>query len=134
MLQRVSLGFVFLLLAWPGSIHAQTPLAYKELEKMAVKLFEAYNKDDAKGVFADYFSALKGQDAGVLYKALFEPAKNTYGNYKSHTFVKEGSVKTEGIALLVLSAQMEKKKAKITVNFGQEEGKWKIQQVTFADE
>lgn len=134
MLLRVFTGLIALVLLTPVLARAQTPAEYKDLEKMVVKLFEAYNKDDAKGVFADYFSAFQGQNAEPLYKALFEPAKQKYGNYKSHTFVKEGSVKTDDIALLILSGQFAKSKAKVTINFGKENNKWKIQQVTFADE
>jgi hypothetical protein len=134
MLFRIFAGFIATTLVTPAIAHAQTPAEYKDLEEMATKLFEAYNKDDAKGVFADYFSALQGQNADVLYKALFEPAKQKYGTYKSHSFVKEGSVKTDDIALLILNGQFTKSKAKVNVNFGKENNKWKIQQVTFSDE
>lgn len=112
-------------------LHADTPKEYKDQEAMAEKLFKAYNKDDAKGVFNDYIEALKGS-ADQLYGVLFKPSKEKYGNYKSHTFVKDGSVATDDVVLLILNVEFEKeKKVKVAINFGKEGKDWKIQQVTF---
>lgn len=126
-----SLAALGIVLAAASLIGARdTPKEYKDMETMVVKLFEAYNKDDAKGVFADYFSALKNTDNEQLYNALFKPSKETCGKYKQHTFQKEGSVVTDDAAVLVLDTAFEKKKAMVSVNFGKEDGKMKIQQVT----
>jgi hypothetical protein len=113
------------------TVHAQPPKEFKEIDEIAVKLFKAYNKDDAKGVFDDYVEALKGL-GDQMWPALFKPSKDKYGNYKSHTFVKKNSQITEEIALYVIEVEFEKEK-KVPVGFNlQKEGKnWKIQQVTF---
>jgi hypothetical protein len=133
MLKRTTAIVLTLLAAGTSLCRADTPAEFKDLEKMVVKLFEAYNKDDAKGVFADYISTFKALDATTLYNSLFKTHKENFGNYKSHVFVKEGSVKQNELALLVLDATFEKKKGKISINFGKDEGKLKIQQVTFEE-
>jgi len=110
---------------------ADTPKEYKDQEAIMEKFFKAYNKDDAKGAFADYVDALKGM-AEQLYPFLIKPSKDKYGEYKSHTFVKEGSVATDDITLLILQVDFDKqKKVKVSINFGKEGKAWKIQQVTF---
>ena len=110
---------------------ADTPKEFKDQEAIAEKLFKAYNKDDAKGVFADYIDAFKNM-AEQLYPVLMKPNKDKYGNYKSHTFLKEGSSSSDGVALLMLQVDFEKeKKVKVGINFGKEGKDWKIQQVTF---
>ena len=114
------------------SVHADTPKEFKDQEAMVEKLFKAYNKDDAKGVFENYIGAFKGS-AEQLYPALFKPHKDKYGNYKSHTFVKEGSTTADENGLLILLVDFEKEKqVRVGINFGKEEKAWKIQQVTFA--
>ncbi len=114
------------------SLHADTPKEFKDQEAIVEKLFKAYNKDDAKGVFENYIDAFK--DSGPqLWDALYKANKDKYGNYKSHVFVKEGSVTSDGITLLRLDVDFEKeKKVHIAINFGQEGKAWKIQQVSFA--
>jgi ABC-type transporter MlaC component len=116
------------------SLHAaspDTPKEYKDAEEMVVKLFKAYNKDDAKGVFENYIDAFKGMP-DPLWNALFKPNKDKYGNYKKHTFVKEGSVATDDNILFVINVEFEKSKdIKVGVNLGKDGGKWKIQQVLF---
>lgn len=110
---------------------ADTPKEFKDQEAIMEKFFKAYNKDDAKGVFADYIDAFKGM-AEQLYPALIKPSKDKYGEYKSHTFVKDGSVATDEITLLILQVDFAKeKKVKVGINFGKEGKAWKIQQVTF---
>jgi len=110
---------------------ADTPKEFKDQEAIMEKFFKAYNKDDAKGAFADYVDALKGM-AEQLYPFLIKPSKDKYGEYKSHTFVKEGSVATDDITLLILQVDFDKqKKVKVSINFGKEGKAWKIQQVTF---
>jgi hypothetical protein len=112
-------------------LHADTPKEYKEQEALAEKLFKAYNKDDAKGVFNDYIDALKG-NADQIYNVLFKPNKEKYGNYKSHAFIKDGSVATDEVVLLMLHVEFDKaKKVKVAFNFSKEGKNWKIQQVTF---
>ena len=65
----------------------------------------------------------------MLYKA----NKEKYGKYKSHTFVKEGSVTSDGNTIFRMDVEFEKdKKVHVAVNLGQEGKAWKIQQVTFA--
>lgn len=64
-----------------------TPKEYKDQEAIAEKLFKAYNKDDAKGFFADYIDTLKNL-ADQIYPQLIKPNKEKYGNYKSHKFLK----------------------------------------------
>ena len=110
---------------------ADTPKEYKDQEAIMEKFFKAYNKDDAKGAFADYVDAFKTM-AEQLYPFLIKPSKDKYGEYKSHTFVKEGSVATDDITLLILQVDFDKqKKVKVSINFGKEGKAWKIQQVTF---
>jgi len=130
MLARSLAACWIVLLAGSLATAQETPKEYKDLEKMVVKLFEAYNQDDAKGVFADYISALKGLDSAQLYNALFKPHKETCGKYKKHTFRKDGSSHSDDVVLMVLDVEFDKKKAKVSVNFGKEDGKMKIQQVT----
>ena len=79
---------------------------------------------------SDYTATFKSLDSKQLFNSLFKPHKESCGNYKKHSFQKEGSVLTDDIALMVLDAEFDKKKAKVSVNFGKEEGKWKVQQVT----
>jgi hypothetical protein len=115
------------------SLQAETPKEYKDQEEVVVKMFKAYNNDDAKGVFEDYVQALKSAGAEALWNALYAPNKKKYGKYVKHTFVKEGSATTDGITLLRMDVEFENdKKVHVVINFGQEEKKWKIQQVTFA--
>jgi hypothetical protein len=122
-------------LAFAAGSRDQTPDEYKPLEKMTVKLFEAYNKDDAKGVLADYVSAFKSLDADQLYKSLFKDRyKTKLGNFKSLTFQKEGSVYTDEVVLARFDGVFANKKAQIIVNFTKEDGKFKFQQVTIMDE
>jgi hypothetical protein len=112
--------------------YADTPKEYKDQEAIVEKLFKAYNRDDAKGVFENYIEAFKSSGP-QLWDALYKANKEKYGNYKSHTFVKEGSVTSDGITLLRLDVEFEKdKKVHVAINFGQEGKVWKIQQVTFA--
>jgi hypothetical protein len=124
----------FCLMAAACVAQADTPPEFKEAEKLVVKLFDAYNKDDAKGVFTDYIAALKNSDPQTLFDALYKNTKQSVGKYKKHTFKKDGSVHADDLILLVLDAEFEKKKAKVSVNLGKEEGKWKIQQVTIEPE
>lgn len=108
-----------------------TPKEFKDQEAMVVKLFKAYNKDDAKGVFEDYVEVFKNMP-DALWGALYKMHKDKYGNYKSHTFVKEGSSTAEENGILMIQVEFEKAKAvKVGINFGMENKKWKIQQVTF---
>ena len=110
---------------------ADTPKEFKDQEAIMEKFFKAYNKADAKGCFEDYIEAFKGM-AEQLYPALIKPNKDKYGDYKSHTFVKEGSVTDNDITLLVLHVDFDKeKKIKVGINFGKEGKAWKIQQVSF---
>ena len=114
-----------------SSVYADTPKEFKDAEAMMEKFFKAYNKDDAKGCFEDYVSAFKGMH-DQLYPALIKPHKEKYGNYKSHSFIKDGSVATDDIVLLKLQVEFEKdKKVVVVVNLGKEEKAWKIQQVMF---
>ncbi|MFT3883103.1 MAG: hypothetical protein QM703_26060 [Gemmatales bacterium] len=110
---------------------ADTPKEFKDQEAIMEKFFKAYNKGDAKGCFENYIDAFKGM-AEQLYPALVKPHKDKYGDYKSHTFVKEGSVTADDITLLILQVDFDKeKKVKVGINFGKEGKTWKIQQVTF---
>jgi hypothetical protein len=126
-----SLTAASLLLLTCAATVADTPAEYKQFERMAVNLFQAYNRDDATGVFVDYVTTFKKLDNKQLFDALFKPHKEKCGNYKKHTFQKQGSVQTDDLVLMVLDTEFVKKKAKVSVNFGKEGGKWKIQQVTF---
>lgn len=113
------------------SVQADTPKEFKDQEAIAEKFFKAYNKDDAKGVFEDYIADFK-KLAEQIYPALIKPNKEKYGNYKSHTFVKEASSTSDDNGLLMLLVDFEKeKKVKVGFNFGKEGKDWKIQQVTF---
>lgn len=114
-----------------STVLADTPKEFKDQEAIVEKMFKAFNKDDAKGVFADYVDAFKNM-AEQLYPVLMKPHKDKYGNYKSHTFLKEGSTITEEVGLLMIQVEFEKeKKVKVGINFGKEGKNWKIQQVTF---
>jgi len=111
---------------------ADTPKEFKDQEAIMEKFFKAYNKGDAKGCFEDYVDTFKGM-ADQLYPVLIKPSKDKYGEYKSHKFVKEGSVNADDITLLILQVDFDKeKKVKIAINFGKEGKNWKVQQVTFA--
>ena len=116
------------------ALHASTPdtpKEFKDAEEMVVKLFKAYNKDDAKGVFENYIDAFKNMP-DALWNAQFKPNKDKFGNYKSHTFVKDGSVATEDNILLVINVEFEKgKDIKVGVNLSKDGKAWKIQQVLF---
>jgi hypothetical protein len=126
----LALGTV-LLTGMFNSALAQTPKEFKDQEAIMDKFFKAYNKDDAKGAFEDYVSTFKGMGE-QLWPVLIKPSKDKYGNYKSHTFTKEGSVATDEITLLILHVDFEKeKKVKVGINFGKEGKDWKIQQITF---
>jgi hypothetical protein len=110
---------------------ADTPKEFKDQEAIMEKFFKAYNKADAKGCFEDYVDVFKGM-AEQLYPALIKPHKDKYGDYKSHTFLKEGSTATDEITLLMLQVDFDKeKKVKVGINFGKEGKAWKIQQITF---
>ena len=105
---------------------ADTPKEFKDQEAIMEKFFKAYNKGDAKGCFEDYVDTFKGM-AEQLYPALIKPHKDKYGEYKSHTFVKEGSVNADEITLLILQVDFDKeKKVKVGINFGKEGKNWKI--------
>jgi len=114
-----------------NTVLADTPKEFKDQEALMEKFFKAYNKGDAKGCFEDYIDSFKGM-AEQLYSVLVKPNKDKYGDYKSHTFVKEGSVAADDITLMILHVDFDKgKKVKVSVNFGKEGKSWKIQQVTF---
>lgn len=115
-----------------ATAQADTPKEYKDHEAMVEKLFKAYNKDDAKGVFENYTDSFKGM-ADQLYALLMKPNREKYGNYKSHKFLKDGSSTSEDNVLLKIEVEFEKeKKVVVGVNFGKEGKDWKIQQVVFA--
>lgn len=118
---------VVLLIAGSPAGADDTPAEFKPLEKMAVKLLEAYNKDDAKGAFADFIPEIQNGDTTQFFNLLFKPHKETCGKYKKHTFRKDGSVHTGEVALMILDAEFEKKKAKVMMNFFKQDGKWRIQ-------
>jgi hypothetical protein len=124
-----SLTALFLALAACSLATADTPAEFKDSEKVVVKLFEAYNKGDVKGMFHDYIDVLK-QNAQSMYDISFKPHQAKLGKYKKHTFIKDGSVAAGDVTLLVLDAEFEKGKAKVSVNLMKEDGKLKIQQVT----
>ena len=124
MLARLLTPAVLLLLASPAS--ADTPKEYKELEAMAVKALEAYNKDDVKGAFADYVEGTVS-DAKFYFDRLFKAPKASLGKYKKHTFDKSLSIYAGTAAALSLNGEFEKGKGRIGVNFLQVDGKWKIQ-------
>lgn len=136
MMRSISLLFVvpILLSGWLTPVCADTPKEFKDHEAVAEKLFKAYNKDDAKGVFENYIDTFKNM-ADQLYSALYKANKDKYGNYKSHKFLKDGSSADESNVLLMLEVEFEKeKKVKVGINFGKEEKGWKIQQVRFGVE
>ena len=115
-----------LLLFASSSASADTPKEFKELEAMAVKALEAYNKDDMKGIFADFVEGTVG-DVNFYYDRLFKPHKATLGKYKKHTFDKSLSIFAGTAASLSLDAEFEKGKARIGANFLKVDGKWKVQ-------
>jgi len=127
----LAVGTLFCITLFTAAALADTPKEFKDQEAIMEKFFKAYNKDDAKGAFADYVDTFKGM-AEQLYPVLIKPNKDKYGEYKSHTFVKDGSVATDDITLLILQVDFDKeKKVKVGINFGKEGKAWKIQQVTF---
>lgn len=114
-----------------GTAMADTPKEFKDQEALVAKFFKAYNKSDAKGCFEDYIDAFKNMGE-QLFPALIKPNRDKYGEYKSHTFLKEGSVADTEITLLMLQVDFDKeKKVKVGINFGKEGKAWKIQQITF---
>ena len=89
-----------LALLFAATALADTPKEFKDQEAIMEKFFKAYNKGDAKGCFEDYIESFKGM-AEQLYPVLIKPNKDKYGEYKSHTFVKDGSVATDDITVAI---------------------------------
>lgn len=127
----LAVGTLLCVAVFASPAAADTPKEFKDQEAIMEKFFKAYNKGDAKGCFEDYIDAFKGM-AEQLYPALVKPNKEKYGDYKSHTFVKNGSYTADEITLLILQVDFDKeKKVKVGINLGKEGKTWKIQQITF---
>lgn len=127
----LAIGSLLCLTAFTSTALADTPKEFKDQEALVEKYFKAYNKGDAQGCFADYIEQFQ-KLADQLYPALVKPQKDKYGDYKSHTFVKAGSVTDGELTILLLDVDFEKeKKVRVGVNFGKEKNVWKIQQVKF---
>jgi hypothetical protein len=109
--------------------HGDTPREYQELEAMLIKSLEAYNKDDIKGIFANFVDAVTQFDTTPYYDTLFKPHKATCGKFRKLTFQKVGSAHVGDFATMTFEAEFEKKKARVSANFFKENGKMKIQAI-----
>ena len=136
MLFRIFAGFIATTLVTPAIAHAQTPAEYKDLEEMATKLFEAYNKDDVKAFFTDWAKAAEAITTPQVYEALYKNgAKKMVGDYvaKSIKFRKEGSVLSGDILVVYFeTAFSNEKDGLVTVNFVKEGDAYKFLQVRMA--
>lgn len=128
----LAVGTLLCTAVFTTSALADTPKEFKDQEAIMEKFFKAYNKGDAKGCINDYVDTFKGMPEAI-YNALIKPNRDKYGEYKSHTFVKEGSSAADGNTLMYLLVDFDKeKKVKVGVNMGLEGKAWKIQQIKFA--
>jgi len=103
--------------------------ALASLEPMIDKALEGYNKKDSKAFFADYAKKMASIATDQVFNTMYmDDYMKNLGKYKSKTLIKKETVLMGDFPLVVYTAEMEKGKAKISVNFTKEEGSAKIMQ------
>lgn len=111
----------------------------KDLETTIDGVMKAYNAGDWKAFFKDYAKDMSAIASEPTFNAMYGPTgamgTGKYGKFvKRLELIKDQSVLEGENVLAQWRAEFAKvKKAKISVNFIKEDGKYKIQQVTLSE-
>jgi hypothetical protein len=127
------------LVAGVATVHAAEDKAnVKDLEATIDAAMKAYNAGDWKAFFKDYSKDMSAIVSELSFNAMYGPTgvmgTGKYGKFvKRQELIKDQSVLEGANVLAHWHAEFAKvKKAKISVNFVKEDGKYKIQQVTLS--
>lgn len=128
-MKRILMGLS--LLCAPG-VWAELPDAVqlKKCETRVDQALEAYNAKNWKDFFKDFTKASAALGTEQSFTGVYvDGAQKEFGGYESRSLDDSRSVFRKTVGLLVYKAKFSKKWGTLNVNFLQEGGDWKIQQL-----
>ena len=128
-MRTVMLAFCLLIvtLAWAD---LPDPAQLKKCEARVDQAMEAYNSKSWKDFFKDFTRAGAALGNEQSFNDVYvNKAMGEFGTYESRTVDESRSVFKKTLGLLVYKAKFSKKWGTLNVNFAQEGGEWKIQQL-----
>lgn len=129
---KTSLFLVCLLTPWVvwADIPGTDSATLKKCEVRVDQAMEAYNSKSWKDFFKDFAKASAALCTEQSFTTVYvNTAQRDFGNYESRTREDARCTFSKSVGLLIYKAKFSKKWASLSVNFLQEGGEWKIQQV-----
>lgn len=126
-MMALALGLLIMPAVWA---ELPAPAQLKKLEVLVDQAMDAYNSKSWKNFFKDFTksSAALGNEKSFT-DVYVDKAQGEFGSYESRTVDESRSVFKKTLGLLVYKAKFSKKWGTLNVNFLQEGGEWKIQQL-----
>ena len=106
------------------------PAQLKKCEARVDQALDAYNSKDWKDFFKDFSSASAAKGNEQSFTSVYvDGSHRDFGSYESRNLDESRSTFKKSVGLLIYKAKFSKKWATLSVNFLQEGGDWKIQQL-----
>lgn len=118
------------LLVAPAGAELPDPAQLKKCETRVDQALEAYNSKAWKDFFKDFTKASAALGSESSFTSVYLDGSQTeFGSYESRSLDESRSTFKKTVGLLIYKAKFSKKPATLSVNFLQEGGDWKIQQL-----
>jgi hypothetical protein len=102
----------------------------KKCESRVDQAMEAYNSKSWKDFFKDFTKASAALGTESSFTSVYvDGSQKEFGNYESRSLDESRSTFRKTVGLLVYKTKFSKKWGTLNVNFLQEGGDWKIQQL-----
>ncbi len=106
------------------------PAQLKKCEASVDQAMDAYNSKSWKDFFKDFSKASAALGSEQTFTNVYlDGSQKEFGTYESRSLDEPRSVFKKSVGLLIYKAKFSKKWATLSVNFLQEGGDWKIQQL-----
>lgn len=119
-----------LLIVPPVWAELPAPAQLKKCETLVDQALDAYNAKSWKDFFKGFTQSAAALGSEQAFNEVYvQKTMGEFGGYESRTLDDSRSVFKKTLGLLVYKAKFSKKWATLNVNFLQEDGDWKIQQL-----
>lgn len=116
--------------AWSLAVHGTDAALMADCEAKIDRAMQAYNAQDWQAFFKEYANMVSATSNEQTFQRLYvDRAHKNFGKYQSRTLMPARSTFATPVGLLVYQAKFSEKPATLTVNFFNEDGHWKLQQI-----